>query len=118
LRELVFDDVPGTASGGLQVIAYGGTVNAMVYDNRVTGLPQSLNSGLIGLGAHGGTLNASAFYNHVRSTSGSAYQAAASSSTLPAAAPPAPSSCMRTKHSAVSTAAASIFPKACFRARR
>ncbi len=70
LRELVFDDAPGVSSGGLQVIAYGGTVNAMVYDNRVTGLPQSLNSGLIGLGARGGTLNASAFYNHVRSTSG------------------------------------------------
>ena len=71
LRGLVFDDAPGAASGGLQVIAYTGTVNATVYDNRVSGLPQSLDSGLIRLAAQGGTLNASALYNHVRSTSGS-----------------------------------------------
>lgn len=69
LRELVFDDAPGVGSSGLQVIAYAGTVNATLYDNRFVGLPQSLNSGLIRLAAQGGTLNANAYYNHVRSTS-------------------------------------------------
>lgn len=69
LRGLVFDDAPGVGSSDIQVIAYDGTVNAMLYDNRLTGLPQSLNSGLIRLAAQGGTLNTSAYYNHVRSTS-------------------------------------------------
>jgi hypothetical protein len=47
----------------------GNTVQARVYDNRVTGLPRNLNAGLIELVNGGGTLNASAYYNDLRSTS-------------------------------------------------
>ena len=43
------------------------TVEATVYDNRVTGTPPSLNNGLIEFVANGSTLNASALYNHVTS---------------------------------------------------
>ncbi len=47
----------------------GNTVQARVYNNRVSGLPRNLNAGLIELVNGGGTLNASAYYNDVRSTS-------------------------------------------------
>lgn len=69
LRELVFTDAPGVTSSGLRVIAYDGTVDATLYDNRITGLPPTLNGGLIDLSAQGGTLDVSAYYNHVHSTS-------------------------------------------------
>lgn len=50
----------------------GNTVQARLYNNRVTGLPRSLNAGLIELVNGGGTLNASVYYNDVRSRSASA----------------------------------------------
>ena len=67
-RELVLTRAPGAAGNGITVIAYDGTVEAMLYDNRVRGLPLGLNSGLVHLSAQGGTLEASAYYNHVAST--------------------------------------------------
>lgn len=54
----------------------GNTVQARLYNNRVTGLPRNLNAGLIELVNGGGTLNASAYYNDVRSTSASAIEGA------------------------------------------
>ena len=68
LRELVMTRTPGTVGDAIQVIAYGGTVEATLYDNRITGAPLTLNSGLIKLAANGGVLNADAYYNHVQST--------------------------------------------------
>ena len=44
------------------------TVEATVYDNRVSGTPLDLNRGLIEFAAAGATLNASALYNQVTST--------------------------------------------------
>lgn len=69
LRDLVFDDAPGVGSGGLQVYAYGGTVNATLYRNRVTSLPPYAGRGIISFVARGGTLNADAYYNHVQASS-------------------------------------------------
>lgn len=68
-RELVLTRAPGATGNGIRVVAYGGTVDAMLYDNRISGQPLSLNSGLLELSAQGGTLEASAYYNHVASTS-------------------------------------------------
>lgn len=69
VRELEISRAPGATGNGIQIIAYGGTVEATLYDNRVSGRPLSLNDGLIRLAADGGTLNAAAYYNHVTSTS-------------------------------------------------
>ena len=69
LRDLVFDDAPGVGSGGLQVYAYGGTVNATLYRNRVTSLPPYAGRGIISFVARGGTLNAEAYYNRVQASS-------------------------------------------------
>lgn len=52
----------------LHVEAFGGTVNATVSENTVTGVPAGLNQGLIELAAHGGALNAQAYNNRVTST--------------------------------------------------
>jgi hypothetical protein len=52
----------------IAVAANGGTLDATLVDNRVAGVPQSLNSGLIQLTSAGATLNATAYYNHVAST--------------------------------------------------
>lgn len=71
-RELVLTRAPGASGNGIVVIAYGGTVEAMLYDNRVRGQPLSLNSALVELSAQGGTLDASAYYNHVSSSSSGA----------------------------------------------
>lgn len=68
LRGLVMTRPPGTVGNAIQVIAYGGTVEATLYDNRITGAPLSFNSGLIQLAATGGMLHADAYYNHVQST--------------------------------------------------
>ena len=68
-RELVITRAPGATGNGITVIAYDGTVEAMLYDNRVSGRPLSPNGALVELSAQGGTLQASAYYNHVASTS-------------------------------------------------
>lgn len=68
-RELVLTRAPGATGNGITVIAYDGTVEAMLYDNRVRGQPLSLNGALVELSAQGGTLDASAYYNHVASSS-------------------------------------------------
>lgn len=69
LRGLEITRAPGATGNGIQIVSYGGTVEAMLYDNRVSGQPLSLNSGLVRLAAEGGTLNAAAYYNRVGSTS-------------------------------------------------
>ncbi|RYD15902.1 MAG: hypothetical protein EOP90_03625 [Lysobacteraceae bacterium] len=67
-RELVLTRAPGATGAGITVIAYEGTVEAMLYDNRVSGLPLGINGALVELAAQGGTLDARAYYNHVSST--------------------------------------------------
>ena len=47
LRELVLTRAPGATGQGISVRASGGIVNAMLYDNRVSGQPMALNGGLI-----------------------------------------------------------------------
>lgn len=54
----------------------GNTVQARLYNNRVTGLPRNLNAGLIEVVNGGGTVNASVYYNDVRSRSASAVDGA------------------------------------------
>ncbi len=60
-------DIERTAGGTPAFIsvsaAPGATVNTLVHENRVSGTPSGINSGLIELGALGGTLNAYAAYN-------------------------------------------------------
>jgi hypothetical protein len=46
----------------------GNTVQARLYDNRVSAVPANLNAGLIELASNGGTLNAQAYYNQVSSS--------------------------------------------------
>ena len=67
-RELVLTRAPGATGNGIRVVAYGGTVDAMLYDNRISGQPLSLNGALLELSAQGGTLEASAYYNQVASS--------------------------------------------------
>lgn len=67
-RGLVLTRAPGATGNGITVIAYDGTVEAMLYDNRVSGQPLGLNGALVTLSAQGGALEASAYYNHVAST--------------------------------------------------
>jgi len=50
----------------IRVEALGGTLNAMVYDNQVVGIPPAPYGGLITLAAHGGTLNGDAYFNRVK----------------------------------------------------
>jgi hypothetical protein len=69
VRGMTLNQSTGGAPTYIQLIAASGTTNAMLYDNRVSGLPASLNSGLIQIDNTGATLNVSAYYNHVRSTS-------------------------------------------------
>lgn len=69
LRELVLTRAAGATGNGIVVIAHSGTVEAMLYDNRVSGQPLSLNGALVELAALGGTLDARAYYNHVTSSS-------------------------------------------------
>jgi hypothetical protein len=73
LRNLVLTHAVIDTQNYILVQATGGTVNATLYDNRVSGVPSSLNNGLIELDAHGGTLNANAYYNHVQSTHTTGY---------------------------------------------
>ena len=64
--------VSSDSANYLEVDANGGTLNATLINNRVLGVPRSLNNGLIQLNSSGATLNASAYYNHVASTSAAA----------------------------------------------
>ena len=56
----------------VRVGVLGASANASVRESRVSGVPASLNNGLVEFVAHGGTLNAYAAYNHVTNTSGAA----------------------------------------------
>jgi hypothetical protein len=69
LRELTLTRVGSDAANYIEVNANGGTTNATLYANRLSGVPRSLNNGLIQLNSSGATLNANAYYNHVTSTS-------------------------------------------------
>jgi hypothetical protein len=55
----------------LRVGVLGATASASVRESRVTGLPASLNSGLVELIAHGGTLDAYLAYNRIVRQGGS-----------------------------------------------
>ena len=67
-RELVLTRAPGATGNGITVIAYDGSVDALLYDNRVSGQPLGLNGALVEIAAQGGTLDARAYYNHISST--------------------------------------------------
>jgi len=69
LRELTLTRVSSDVANYIEVDANGGTLNATLYGNRLSGVPRSLNNGLIQLNSGGATLNANAYYNHVTSTS-------------------------------------------------
>lgn len=69
LRGLEINRSSGGAPARLRVEANAGTVNAVLYDNRVSGQPGWINSGLIHMVNRGATLNANAYYNHVSSGS-------------------------------------------------
>jgi len=67
IDHVTIDRVAGTTY--LRVGVLGATANATVRENRIAGVPASLNNGLLEFVAHGGTLNAYAAYNRVVSTS-------------------------------------------------
>ncbi len=67
-EDLVLTRVGNDSANYIEVNANGGTLNATLVNNRLSGVPRSLNSGLVQLNANGATLNASAYYNHVTST--------------------------------------------------
>lgn len=70
VRRMTLAQTPAGATSYIRVAASGGTVEATVYDNRVSGRPLSLNNGLVEFVAiAGATLNASALYNRVTNTS-------------------------------------------------
>lgn len=54
----------------------GNTVQARVYDNRISALPRNLNAGLVEIANGGGTVNASVYYNDLRSNAGTAGEGA------------------------------------------
>lgn len=54
----------------------GTTVQAQLYNNRITGQPRNLNAGLIEVVNAGGTFNATAYYNEVRNTASAATEGA------------------------------------------
>ncbi len=58
---------PAAGNGGISIEALGGTVEATLYDNRISGGPSSsFWGGLISLWAsQGSTMNAEVFHNHV-----------------------------------------------------
>lgn len=69
VRKVEMRMAPGSGSRGIEVLANAGTVDAHLYDNRVTGRPLGDGYGLISLKAWGGTLNVRADYNHLASDS-------------------------------------------------
>lgn len=69
VRKVELNMSAGSGSHGIEVFANAGTVNALLYDNRVSGVPLGTGYGLISLKAWGGTLAARADYNHLTSTS-------------------------------------------------
>lgn len=63
-RELQMTATPGKA--GIAVTASGGSVTATLYDNRISGGPTPIWSGLLALHAtNGATLDVEAFYNRI-----------------------------------------------------
>lgn len=68
LRDLVLTRGVVDSANYIEVTAHAGTVNATLYNNRLSGVPRSLNDGLVMLKATGGVLNANAYYNHIQST--------------------------------------------------
>jgi len=76
LRELTLTRAGSDSANYIEVDANHGTINATLYANRLTGVPRSLNNGLIQLNSGGATLNATAYYNRVTSTSAAAVSGA------------------------------------------
>lgn len=68
VSQLIIERGSIAAPSYLRVEAYAGTVNATLRENRVSGAPASLNSGLIELAVQGGTLNAYAGFNKITRT--------------------------------------------------
>ncbi|MEO7323470.1 MAG: hypothetical protein ABIW82_01435 [Dokdonella sp.] len=66
LRGLTLTYAGLPTSNYIRVEVQSGTMNAIVYDNRITGVPTAAFGGMITLAAHGGTLNGDAYFNHVK----------------------------------------------------
>jgi len=66
----------GSDNNYIEVQGNGGTTNVTLLNNRISGLPSSLNRGLIHLVSSGATLNANAYYNQVTSTSSTGVEGA------------------------------------------
>ncbi|QBB70846.1 hypothetical protein ELE36_11040 [Pseudolysobacter antarcticus] len=76
LRELNLTRVGSDVYNFIELDANHGTVNATIYNNRVSGVPSSLNRGLIHVSNSGAVLNASVYFNHVTSSSASSVSGA------------------------------------------
>ncbi len=75
LRSLNVD--AGSGDPGIRVEAgNGSSVDALVYDNRVQGLPAHVNAGLLEVATDGGHLVVRAYYNHVTSSAPAAVDGA------------------------------------------
>ncbi len=68
-ENLVLTRASADTANYIEIDANAGTINATLINNRLSGVPASLNNGLIQLNSAGATLNATAYYNHVTSTS-------------------------------------------------
>lgn len=73
LRDLVLTRGVVDSANYIEVNAHSGTVNATLYNNRLSGVPRSLNDGLVMLRASGGVLNANAYFNHIQSTNATGF---------------------------------------------
>ncbi len=67
LRDLELEQSGGGASTYIEVEAAAGSVDATLYDNRIRGVPASLNHGLLRLNNRGAVLDAQVYYNQVNS---------------------------------------------------
>lgn len=68
-EQLTLTRMGSDSSNYIEVDANAGIVHATLIGNRLTGVPGSLNRGLIHLAASGAELDATAYYNHVTNSS-------------------------------------------------
>jgi hypothetical protein len=71
-EDLTLTRVSNDVNNYIDIEGNNGTTNVTLINNRVSGVPASLNSGLINLYSGGATLNVNAYYNQVTSTSAAA----------------------------------------------
>ena len=67
LRDLDLEQSPGGGFTYIEVEAAAGNVDATIYDNRIRGVPSSINAGLLRLNNRGASFDAKVYYNRVAS---------------------------------------------------